>query len=214
MKKNTSYGDQALNNMVSLYEDTEYKERKEVFLELIQLFKENNVKWALGCSMNLFCRGLIDDFHDLDIIVDKCSIETIKKIMNDLGAVLTETGGNGFCESDIYFHYQLGRVDVDIISGFRVVTFGTSYYYPFKENEIDVINTMQLTIPLISLEAMYILYYMMEGWQPKRKFKRMLIEQYWEVETPKHLEIFKYALDEHDLPGQIKWSVKNIISAL
>ena len=92
MKTSNGYCDQALNNMVCLYEDTEYLERKEVFLKLIKIFKENNVKWALGCSMNLFCRGIIDDFHDLDLIVAGESIEKVKKIMEGIGANLTETG--------------------------------------------------------------------------------------------------------------------------
>jgi len=211
MKTSNGYCDQALNNMVCLYEDTEYLERKEVFLKLIKIFKENNVKWALGCSMNLFCRGIIDDFHDLDIIVAGESIEKVKKIMEEIGANLTDTGGNGFCESDVYMHYQIGRVDVDVISGFRVVTFGTSYYYPYSENEIDIVETMGISIPMIALEAMYILYYMMEGWQPKRKFKRLLIEQWFEYEKPKHLDIFQKSLKNNNLPGQIKWAVKNLL---
>ena len=206
------YSEQARNNMVCLYEDSEYFERKEVFLELIKSFKENNVKWALGCSMNLFCRGIIDDFHDLDLIVSIESIDVVKRIMQQLGADLTGTGGNGFCESDIYMHYQLGRVDIDIISGFRVVTFGTSYYYPYNENEIDMVKTMGIEIPMVSLEAMYILYYMMEGWQPKRKFKRQLIEQAFEQEKPRHVEVFQNALNNQSLPAQIKWAVKSLLS--
>ena len=47
MKTSNGYCDQALNNMVCLYEDTEYLERKEVFLKLIKIFKENNVKWEM-----------------------------------------------------------------------------------------------------------------------------------------------------------------------
>lgn len=211
MKSNIGYCDQARNNMACLYEDAEYLERKEVFLKLIKIFKENDVKWALGCSMNLFCRGIIDDFHDLDLIVAGESIDKVKKIMEEIGANLTETGGNGFCESDVYMHYQIGRVDVDVISGFRVVTFGTSYYYPYSENEIDIVETMEISIPMIALEAMYILYYMMEGWQPKRKFKRLLIEQWFEYEKPKHLDIFQNALKSNKLPAQIKWALKNLL---
>ena len=207
----TVYKDQALNNVVCLFEDIEYCDRKEVFLNLVEQFEKHNVYWAIGCSMNLFIRGVIDDFHDLDIIVDIESIDKIKKIMKEMGALLTETGGNGFCESDVYMHYQLGRVDVDIISGFRVVTFGTSYYYPYDSNEVDFVEIMDMEIPLISLEAMYILYYMMEGWQPRRQFKRKLIEGFFDYEKPKHQEVFKKAISKNELPGQIKWAVKKLM---
>ena len=208
----TMYNDQSLNNMVCLFEDIEYHERKEVFLNLIEEFKKINVGWALGCSMNLFLRGIIDDFHDLDLIVDIKDIDKIKKIMEGKGAVLTETGGNGFCESDMYMHYQLGRVDVDIISGFRIVTFGTEYYYSYKSSQVDIVEVMDnIKVPLIPVEAMYILYYMMEGWQPRRKFKRVLIEEYFNYERPKQREVFKEAIKNNKLPAQIKWSVMRMM---
>lgn len=207
----TKYKEQALNNMVCLYEDVEYHERKEVFVSLVNELKKFNVGWAIGCSMNLFIRGIVDDFNDVDIIVDSNDIEKIKKIMEEKGAILTGTGGNGFCESDMYMHYQLGRIDVDIISGFRIVTFGTEYYYPYKSWQTDMIEIMDIRVPLIALEAMYILYYMMEGWQPRRKFKRVLIEEYFNYEKPKHIEVFKEAIEEFALPGQIKWAVKRLM---
>lgn len=202
--------DQSRDNILCLLEDIEYSERKEVFLKLDKSFKERNVKWAVGCSMDLFLRGLTDEFHDIDLIVARESIPMIEEIMEKLGAKLTATGGNGFCESDVYLHYQIGRVDVDIISGFRVMTFNTQYYYSYNEEEIDWMEIEESKIPLISLEAMYILYYMMEGWQPKRKFKRRLIEKFFESNKPTHNEVFQKAL-KSSLPGWIRWEIKNLI---
>lgn len=208
----TIYKDQSLSNMVCLWEYDKYRERKKVFLNLIEEFKKFNVGWALGCSMNLFLRGIIDDFHDFFYLVNIKDIDKIKKIMEEKGAILTETGGNGFCESDMYMHYQLGRVDVDIISGFRIVTFGTEYYYPYKSNQVDIVEVMDnIKVPLVPMEAMYILYYMMEGWQPRRKFKRVLIEEYFNYERPKQKEIFKESIENNELPGQIKWAVKRLM---
>lgn len=209
-----NYHDQALDNWVCLFEDPEYKERCEVFLLLHKIFNKENVKWAIGCSMNLYIRGIVDEFHDIDFIVDINSIQKIKTIMYDLGAELKETGGNGFCESDVYLHYQFGRVDVDIISGFRLITFGTSYYYAYDEKEIDNLNIGMIDddIPLISLEAMYILYYMMEGWQKKRQFKRKLIEEYFQYNEIKYREIFNEALEKSKLPGHIRCAIKLLIN--
>lgn len=211
IKKN--YKEQALNNWVSLFEDPEYEERKEVFLLLNDAFFEKRVEWAIGCSMNLFLRGIVDEFHDLDLIVDINSISTIKSIMKELGAELKGTGGNGFCESDIYLHYQLGRVDIDIISGFRIITFGTSYYYPYNKLEIDSLDIDMIdgNVPLIAIEVMYILYYMMEGWQKKRKFKRKLIEEYFQYNEIKHREIFKESLKKTKLPGHIRCAIKLLL---
>lgn len=202
--------EQSRNNLLCFLEDIEYANRKDAFFKLEKIFGERGVKWAVGCSMDLFLRGLTDEFHDLDLIVAKESIPVIKNIMKELGAELTATGGNGFCESDVYLHYHIGRVDIDIISGFRVMTFNTQYYYSYDEEEIDWMEFEGLQVPLISLEAMYILYYMMEGWQPKRRFKRRLIEQFFENSKPIHNEVFLKAL-EFNLPGWIKWEIKKYL---
>ena len=130
--------------------------------------------------------------------------------MQDLDAELVSTGGNGFCESDVYMNFHVGRVDVDVISGFRVVTFNTQYYYRYDESEIDYIKVEKIKIPLISLEAMYILYYMMEGWQPKRKFKRKLIEEFFKENRPEHPQVFEKAL-KANLPGWIRWEIKKYL---
>lgn len=209
--KYTTYSEQARNNLVCLQEDIEYHDRKEMFCQLAKRFTEKNIHWALGCSMNLFCRGIVDDFHDLDLIVDIRSVNKIKKEMEDMGAILLQTGGNGFCESDVYLHYQLGRVDVDIISGFRLITFNTTYYYKYDSDEIDWTGVMELNIPLISMEALYVLYYMMEGWQPRRKFKRVLIEEYFAECKISHPEVLQKAITENSLPGQIKLAVKELL---
>lgn len=202
--------EQSRNNILCLFEDGEYVDRKNVFIQIQKKCNEREVKWAIGCSMDLFLRGLTDEFHDIDIIVDRESIIAIKEIMDELGAELTDTGGNGFCESDVYLHYQIGRVDVDIISKFRVMTFNTQYYYNYDISEVDFMEFEGIEVPLISLEAMYILYYMMEGWQPKRKFKRKLIEKFFEENKPEHREVFEKAL-EFNLPGWIRWEVKKYL---
>ncbi len=199
-------------NISCLLEDEEYEERKIVLLKLVKMFEEENVQWGLGCSTNLFLRGIVDEFHDFDMIVDISDINKVSKIMNSLNATLVATGGNGFCESDIYMHYQLGRVDVDIIAGFRVKTFETEYVYQYSPKEIEyckIYEETQIVIPLITVEALYVLYCMMEGWQAKRRFKRMLLQEYLKEELN-----FREVLEEsllQPLPSWIKRNVRELL---
>lgn len=204
------YSYQSNANITCLLEDTEYGERKNGFFKIIEAFEKEKIRWGIACSMNLFLRGIVDDFHDLDLLVEYADIEKIKKVMNELGAILVGTGGNGFCESEVYLHYQLGRVDVDFIAGFRVITFGTQFLYRFNENELDFITIEDKNIPMISMEALYLLYSMMEGWQPKRRYKRVLIEEYLLSKKLKYEEIFKKAI-EGNLPAWIKRNIKQFI---
>jgi len=209
-----NYAYQKEANISCLLEDEEYSERKEVLLLIIKSFEEENISWGMGCSMNLFLRGIVDEFHDFDLIVDANCIDKISKVMVSLGAVLVATGGNGFCESDVYLHYQLGRVDVDIIAGFRVKTFETEFLYQYNSKEIDeciIYEENRICIPLIPAEALYLLYSMMEGWQAKRRYKRILLQEYLK-EQMKFKNIFEEALEEQKLPQLIQRNVRELLN--
>ena len=136
----------------------------------------------------------------------------IKTIMEKIGGKLLGTGGNGFCESEIYYHYQVERVDVDVISGFRVRTFETEFLYRYDSKEIEfctIYEETKITIPMISIEALYLLYSMMEGWQARRRYKRILIQEYLR-ETIVFRSILEGAL-EKDLPNWIKRNVRELL---
>lgn len=189
----------------------DFEKRRLVFFKIVAEFEKKGVYWALGCSSNLFFRGIVDDFNDFDFIVDQTSLETIESIMDSLGGVLLGTGGNGFCESDMYMHFALDGCDIDIISGFRLQTFGTSFYYPYSANEVEIIDLDYMHIPLITVEALFILYAMMEGWQPRRRFKRKLIFEYLQTVGVNHPEILRRCDSSYALPT---WITDLIVSVL
>lgn len=211
LSNNYTYQKEA--NISCLLEDREYQERRDCFLKILKEFEHESVRFGVACSFNLFLRGIVDEFHDFDLIVDVECIQAVKSIMNSLGATLVATGGNGFCESNVYLHYQLGRVDIDIISGFRVLTFGTQMLYDFNPDEVEYLHIYEeeeLIIPLISLEALYLLYCMMEGWQPKRRYKRMLISEALETQKLIYPQIFEHFLQDA-LPGWVKREVRRLL---
>lgn len=210
-----NYQEQATANIACLFEDGEYNERKKGFLMVIKAFNEAGIRFGIACSFNLFLRGRVDEFHDFDIIVEMQDVERLKEVMNSLGANLVLTGGNGFCESEAFMRYELGRCDFDIISGFKVITFGTQYLYRYSEAEIEYVDLYEddekISVPLITLEALYILYGMMEGWQPKRKFKRLLIQSALE-ECLYFPIIFEDALSKQNLPGWLRHEIRRLLS--
>ena len=206
-----NYNYQKEANILCLLEDTEYCERKEALFKIVNEFEKNGIRYGLACSMNLFLNGIVDEFHDLDFIVELEDSEKIKEVMKKNGAILKETGGNGCCESDIYMHFQFGRVDVDIIAGFRLLTFGTKFLYNFNEKEITTCYIKNFTIPLIPLEALYLLYAMMEGCQPKRRYKRKLIEQYLIMCGIAFPKILENSL-KTELPIWVKRKVKLLLN--
>ena len=57
-------------NVLCLLEDIEYCERKEALFKIVNEFEKNGIRYGLACSMNLFLNGIVDEFHDLDFIVE------------------------------------------------------------------------------------------------------------------------------------------------
>ena len=178
------YAAQADDNALALY-DAEYATRLKLLDNIVREFNNHNLTWGVGCSFNLFIRGLVDDFHDFDILVANQDVETAKAIMKEMGASLVATGSNGSCNSDDYSHWQIDNCDVDLIAGFRVETFGESFYCRITADIVEMSDCAYLpfVLPIIKLEPLYILYCMMEGWQHKRKYKRMLIEEFFKHES-------------------------------
>lgn len=194
MKKD--YRLQATNNILAFY-DAEYTPRRELLHRIVEKFDNSGLQWCVGCSFSLFLRGIVDDFHDFDILVANKDIEKAKNIMREITkAEPIATGGNGFCNSDDYSHWQFNNCDIDLIAGFRVETFGSSLYVPVRPNifEIMDIEFLPCKIPVINVEPLYLLYAMMEGWQPKRKYKRELIEEYFSKVKPSK-ELLEYYLN-------------------
>lgn len=203
------YRRQSDSNILDFFNDY-FESRRNVFFKIIDEFKKQDIHFALGCSSNLFFRGIVDDFNDFDIIFEKKDSDTISEIMSKLGAKLIGTGGNGFCESDLYLHYILDSIHIDFISGFRINTFDKSYYYDLPNNEVENLESEYFQIPLVPTEIQLILYAMMEGWQPRRRFKRVIIYNYLNQEGVAFPQILEDCLKQ-DLPDWIKKLIQSLL---
>ncbi|MBR2704081.1 MAG: hypothetical protein IKE91_01265 [Clostridia bacterium] len=193
------YRSQALDNILAFY-DAEYTPRRELLYRIVREFESQKIQFALGCSFSLFVRGIVDDFHDFDVLVSNKHVEKAKQIMKEvIGATLVAVGGNGYCNSDDYSHWQVSNCDVDLIAGFRVETFGHSLHVPINEEIIEFLDFEYLPykIPVICVEPLYCLYSMMEGWQHKRRYKKLLIEEYFSY-VPPSKDLLQFYLSSDD----------------
>ena len=60
---------------------SEYTPRRELIHRIVNEFEKRGILWAVGCSFSLFLRGIVDDFHDFDVLVANEHIEE-KKFKN------------------------------------------------------------------------------------------------------------------------------------
>lgn len=186
-------------NLLSFYTDSEMAHRKDVLLKLTAEMKKNEVKWALTCSCAFFFRGMVDEFHDYDVIVEKESINKFIEIFKAMGGQLNEgqDGKEKFFDSKIFLSGELQGIEFDVISSFTVTTYGKRYCYELQTEHIEYIKEV---IPVSPVESCMLLYGMMIEWQPIRRLKYELAKDYLRTYGIKYPEI----LNVENMPPFIK----------
>lgn len=78
------YKRQSSSNIFDFYGNAYFESRRNVLFKIMHELQKQNVNFALGCSANLFFRGIVDDFNDFDIIFEQKYTDKILKIMSEL----------------------------------------------------------------------------------------------------------------------------------
>lgn len=122
-----------------------------------------------------------------------------------------EQNSNQKFNSNRYANLIGDGVDVDLISGFRVSAMNTKYFYGYNPNLVNTIQVGDLSIKIVAPEVQFILYAMMECWQPQRLFKRKLIEEYLKDTGINKPQVLKDSLGEN-IPGWIKEEIRKLLN--
>ena len=197
----TKWEKQSARNILALLNSDEYANRKEVLQKVCSSFNKTGIRYALSCSAALFLQGLVNDFNDFDILVHIEDIKQMEKSMENLGAEFLPTIQKSAFSSQYYREALFQNEHFDIIGNITVATFTKEYCYPVKVKECQyiAINGI-LDVPVIPIEASFLLYGMMEGWQSKRMFKRELCRDFLLSNGLSYPEILKSALTVEQLP--------------
>ena len=192
----------------------EFRNRRKWLKTFIQVLNANEVCYSLVCSSSLFFKGIVDEFHDFDILINVADAEKAKKAFESIGGNIEPPDYIDECQSLVFMEFTFpDGIEVDVIGGFQIFTYGSSYLYELKKEDIVFINWEDYEIPCLSAEIEYILYSMMEGWQSARILKRKLIEMYL-LENGFSSSLFIRELENHsDLPYDIIVRLKMFILA-
>jgi DNA-3-methyladenine glycosylase I len=119
------------------------------------------ILWAVGGSAMLYRHGIVDDFHDLDLVVGAQDAQKADAVLSALGTVQEKAPSDTFA-SDFYRSYEIEGVEVDAMAGMVIISDGRPCRYLFDEDSITgrwPVNGVH--IPLAALEDWYILYLLM-----------------------------------------------------
>lgn len=207
-----NYTEQKTANIQAFVFNTEeYGQKYKCLRKLTEAFDNAGVRWGLSCSAVLFFHGISDHFTDYDIVIDKHDIEKAIEILKEI-ATEEEAYSKPCFKSDYYGEVVLEGVELDVICVFGVNTFGAHYVYDFDIKYVNFVEIEEdFIVPLIPEEAQWVLYSMMMGWQPQRRFKRDLLTQYLKTTGIKHPEVFEEALNDQ-LPYWMKAEIKALQS--
>ena len=61
----------------------EIQKKIELLQKIAHRFNEANIEWALGASMLLYFKGIISEFHDIDLMISVH--EQVRTILSEMG---------------------------------------------------------------------------------------------------------------------------------
>lgn len=204
-----NYQELANANIAALQYSNGYKERLSVLTKIAHEFNDANLEWAIACSCALFFDGIIDNFHDLDLLIAPSSWQKAYEILSTLGTD-TCVAHHPLFDDVEYTQFEIDGIDIDIICEFGFNTFDSHWQYHFKSEDLLYKYVGELKIPYIPSEIQYVFYAMMVGWQPQRIFKRDLIAGYLK-NNMRRPSLLKEVVKTGELPPMIAASIYELL---
>lgn len=149
----------------------------DVLCRMAAEFNRGRLVWALGGSLMLYFKGIVTDFHDIDLMIAPEDGAEAAKMMEALGAEAKPVKPSARFQSDHIWKFCLDGVDVDMIAGFGIVFEGQKFAFPFGKDDIaEIIDFNGEKIPLQGVAAWREYYRLME-----RPEKTALIDRWMQA---------------------------------
>ena len=179
------------------------KHKEAVLKQIAAKLNDHHVLWGVGASLLLYHHRLVDDFHDIDLMVAPKDALLADELMASLGRRVAHPPSPIF-QTEVFSSFEIDGVDVDMMSGFCILNEMGLYHYHFDDASVpDGFFVKGVYVPLTSLEDWYILYLVMPGRQEKAR----LIREYLFIKGLSHPDLLARMLHPqlpHDIEEQGK----------
>lgn len=118
--------------------------------------------------------NIINDFEDIDILVDEDDVDKLKHIFLEFG-IIRNPNQNVKYKTKCFLEFNVAGVEFDVMAGFTIVNNGVDYYFPLKQE--DIVSYKELNgakIPLHSVKEWGKYYQLMECFQKVEMIKNSL----------------------------------------
>lgn len=174
--------------------------------DIAKAFNENDIIWAVGASLVLKHYGLVDEVHDIDLIVSSKDIAVAIEVLDTM-AKRVDIPYKEEYKTKHFYVYEYQGVSIDVMSGFRIQHNDKVYRFPFDDQSIaEVEMDNGVAINYGTLEDWYVAYHLMKGRGPSL----IKIRQYWNDNGIAHPELFERWLSQ-GLPHAITDEIKTML---
>lgn len=133
-----------------------------VLREIAHRFNEAGIVWALGASMLLYYKGLVPEFHDIDLMIADGDADRVREVLCKMGT-LQPPNPNPKYRTRTFLEFTVAGVDVDVMAGFSIVNGDEVVDCSLRPAQIvETIDLDGECIPLQSL-ALWGEYYRLMG---------------------------------------------------
>ena len=172
---------------------------------IAKALNQASIEWCIGGSLVLYYSCLIENVHDIDIIVAENNYEKARAILQEHGLEYPVPESTIFISSQ-FSKFKVNNTKVDLISGFKIKTSLGIYHYIFDDLAISkTIELGDVVVPTGALEDWYVLYHLM----PNRESKIAILDNHF-LSHPSNTRLLKRALKQ-SIPKNVKEAVLKIV---
>lgn len=143
---------------------SETQEKIELLKKIAHRFNEARIEWDLGASMMLFLKGIVSEFHDIDLLISVRDVENVKAILSEMGEqIQSSPKPNPMYRTKSFMEFLVNSIEVDVMAGFAIVNGGKVFDCALCEEQI--VEKMQLGSEVIPLQSplLWCQYYRLMG---------------------------------------------------
>lgn len=180
---------------------------ESVLKKMSAKLNDNDILWGIGASLVLKSYGLVEESHDIDIIIAPSDINRALEVLDSIGT-RQEVPLKKEYKTEHFYVYDIDGISIDVMSSFRITHSKGVYEFILDEKAITRVDIIDgIPIPYTGLEDWFVAYSLMIG----RGKKVEMIRDYLSMHGCMDPELLVRALDQ-SLPKRLTDDIRMFLA--